>query len=216
MDRSRLARYTRLASLPAAAMPAAMATQSANAEIIYSTQTVELYSVGAVATYQFVTEAGAFAFRMDHFFTSFGGSGVMEVFGLVAVNAVVAETALGFLLPARLEEGTVIFAGNVGLPDYQTLWGRLSSPGIPYYYTFGNFQRNTGRGYAGFQFETTLGEARYAWAEVELRSDLFIMHRWAYDDTGAPITAGFVPAPGAVGLFALAAGAAGLRRKRSA
>ncbi len=35
MDRSRLARYARLASLPAAAMPAAMGTQSANAEIIY-------------------------------------------------------------------------------------------------------------------------------------------------------------------------------------
>ncbi len=215
MDRSRLARYARLASLPAAAMPAAMGTQSANAEIIYSTQTVELYSVGTFATYQFVTETGAFAFGMGHFFSSFGGNGLLEIFGFAAVNAVVAETALGFFLPARLEEGAVISAGNVGLSNYQSLWGRLSWPGNPYY-SFGNFQPDTGRGYVGFQFETTLGEARYAWAEFEVRSDLYIMHRWAYDDTGASITAGFVPAPGAVGLFALAAGAAGLRRKRSA
>jgi len=39
---------------------------------------------------------------------------------------------------------------------------------------------------------------------------------WAYDDAGGAITAGQIPAPGAVGLLGLAAGAAGMRRKRTA
>ena len=56
-----------------------------------------------------------------------------------------------------------------------------------------------------------------SWAEITLQSDgILTVERWAYDDAGGSIAAGAIPAPGALGLLALAGGAAGIRRKRQA
>lgn len=63
--------------------------------------------------------------------------------------------------------------------------------------------------YLGLAFSGETG-LRYGWIRVSIDSTLgrFTIHDWAYEDTGAGIRAGVVPAPGALGL--LAAGAAGL------
>lgn len=74
-------------------------------------------------------------------------------------------------------------------------------------------------GYIGFFFDND-GTTNYGWAEVILRQEArygsIEILRWAYDETGANIKTGAIPEPGvaALGLGALALGAAGLRRWR--
>jgi MYXO-CTERM domain-containing protein len=76
--------------------------------------------------------------------------------------------------------------------------------------------------YIGFRFKPS-GTMLYGWANVTLtegsRYGTFVINEWAYDDTGASIQTGqtsAVPEPAtyALGLGALALGAAGLRRMR--
>ena len=80
-------------------------------------------------------------------------------------------------------------------------------------------------GYLGFRFDPdgNPNGVLYGWAEVvfdldETNSDYpsFEILSWAYDDSGAPIAVGAIPEPAsaALGLGALALGAAGLRRWR--
>lgn len=74
-------------------------------------------------------------------------------------------------------------------------------------------------GYIGFRFNPT-GTVLYGWAEVVLTNGgstgTFEVAQWAYDNTGADIKTGVVPEPetAALGLGALAFGAAGLRQWR--
>ena len=74
-------------------------------------------------------------------------------------------------------------------------------------------------GYIGFAFDDA-GTTYYGWAELTLSaqtsSGQVTVHRWAYEDSGASIQVGAVPESrhAAVGLGALALGAAGLRRWR--
>ncbi len=56
----------------------------------------------------------------------------------------------------------------------------------------------------------------YGWVAVSVGVGELTVDGWAYDDTGTSIAAGQIPAPGAIGLLGLAAGAAGKRRKRTA
>ena len=76
--------------------------------------------------------------------------------------------------------------------------------------------------YIGFQFKPS-GTMLYGWANVTLTAGgsfgSFVINEWAYDDSGSSIQAGqtsAVPEPAtyALGLGALALGAAGLRRWR--
>lgn len=78
--------------------------------------------------------------------------------------------------------------------------------------SYGLWDFNTSA-YVGFQFNIE-GEARYAWAELTITGYALELSGYAYDDAGNPIQAGQIPAPGGIGLLALAAGAGGIRRRR--
>ena len=68
----------------------------------------------------------------------------------------------------------------------------------------------------GFSFANASGQLRYAWGEVTLNtgsSKYGTINRIVYDDTGASVTAGVVPAPGALALLGMA-GIVGKRRRR--
>lgn len=79
------------------------------------------------------------------------------------------------------------------------------------------------RGYLGFRFSDGKSDF-YGYFDVELARNgrskststfSMIIHGWAYDDSGAPITISApVAIPGGAGLAALAAGAVGLRGRR--
>ena len=77
--------------------------------------------------------------------------------------------------------------------------------------------------YIGFRFNPSGTEVLYGWANVTLTDGgsygTFVINEWAYDDSGSSIQAGQTsadpePATYALGLGALALGAAGLRRMR--
>ena len=79
--------------------------------------------------------------------------------------------------------------------------------------------------YIGFQFNPSGSQVLYGWANVTLTNGgsfgTFTINSWAYDNTGASILTGQTsavpePATSAVGLGALALGAAALRRRRQA
>ena len=62
-------------------------------------------------------------------------------------------------------------------------------------------------------------EFRYGWIALDWDVTTFelTIEAFAYEtEAGVGIAAGAIPAPGAMGLFGLAAGAAGIRRKRQA
>lgn len=72
-------------------------------------------------------------------------------------------------------------------------------------------------GIMGFKFQPG-STVLYGWAHIQfdLAANLTTITDWAYDDSGATIPAGVIPEPetAALGLAALALGAAGLRRWR--
>ena len=72
------------------------------------------------------------------------------------------------------------------------------------------------QGYVGFSAmlaDTTLA---YGWALVTLQDDNTpgVIHSWAYEDTGAPITAGAIPEPSHTLLVVLGLASLALRRRR--
>ena len=82
------------------------------------------------------------------------------------------------------------------------------------------FDGNVQSGYIGFGFADfgfNGGEVNYGWISVSWDGTFLSVDGYAYEtDANTGITAGAIPAPGAIGLLSLAAGAAGIRRKRQA
>ena len=71
-------------------------------------------------------------------------------------------------------------------------------------------------GYFGFKFKAASGAIRYGWGELDLNTGSIkegVITKLVYDDTGAAVTVGVVPAPGALALLG-AAGLVGMRRRR--
>lgn len=76
------------------------------------------------------------------------------------------------------------------------------------------FAGNTG--YFGFQFKAASGAIRYGWGEIALLAGSLkegTVTKLVYEDTGASVTVGVVPAPGALALVGVA-GIVGARRRR--
>ena len=88
----------------------------------------------------------------------------------------------------------------------------------------GNFVVMNGQaesGYVGFVFENMgvngIPSLNYGWISVSWDGTYLNIDGYAYEtDADTGIVAGAIPAPGAIGLLGLAAGAAGIRRKRQA
>ena len=114
----------------------------------------------------------------------------------------VANLAVGTTVGSSLASGTSWGSGgdiftNAAVPAYK--WAQGSS------------------NLFGFSFANASGQLRYAWGEVTLDagSNLYgTINRIVYDDTGASVTAGVVPAPGALALLGVA-GIVGARRRRA-
>jgi MYXO-CTERM domain-containing protein len=71
-------------------------------------------------------------------------------------------------------------------------------------------------GYFGFRFNVASGAVRYGWGEIDLNAGSLkegVVTTLVYDDTGASVTVGVVPAPGALAVLGVA-GIVGSRRRR--
>jgi len=99
-----------------------------------------------------------------------------------------------------------------------TAIGAMGSDGV---FAAGPFAGG-GPGYMGISIKVEDAdgtEFRYGWIALDWDVTTFelTIEAFAYEtEAGVGIAAGAIPAPGAMGLFGLAAGAAGIRRKRQA
>lgn len=136
-------------------------------------------------------------------------------------NGVMASsTDSGKIKVARLAAGDMISGGRLSTGSRIDIFATNHNRSQGYFHKYGDFNStDLDSGFSGFSFESAAGSTRFGRAEVEeVKSKSFKVVRRAYDDSGAGIEAGQTlgaPAPGVAGLFALAAGAAGFRRKRS-
>lgn len=81
----------------------------------------------------------------------------------------------------------------------------------------GDFAASEGpqSGFVGFGFGDDPDGLNYGWISLTWDGSALFLDGYAWEnEAGVGITAGTIPAPGALGLLGLAAGAAGLRRQR--
>ena len=73
-----------------------------------------------------------------------------------------------------------------------------------------------GSGYIGYKVVLSDNTTAYGWMRVTLQNDNTpgVIHEWAYEDSGAPITVGAIPEPSLPLLASLGLVALTLRRKR--
>jgi hypothetical protein len=111
---------------------------------------------------------------------------------------------------ANLASGAVVGSSLVSPLGYAVSSSLLVNAGNPNAWSAG------ATGYFGFQFKVASGAIRYGWGEIALLSGSLkqaTVTRLVYDDTGASVTVGVVPAPGAFALVGLAGMITGRRRK---
>jgi hypothetical protein len=125
--------------------------------------------------------------------------------------------------PAQGFVGNATGSGSAKLAANTVVGSTLSNP-LQYTQT-GALMVNVGNagqwfagdiGYFGFRFKAASGAIRYGWGEIDLNAGSLregILTKLVYDDTGASVTVGVVPAPGAIALLS-AAGLVASRRRR--
>jgi hypothetical protein len=134
-----------------------------------------------------------------------------------------SSTTLSFFNPAAPSGGVYVLTGTnvANLPAGTTIDGG-STYGSGSAATTGAqpFVLNSSNNLVGFRFqnEAAGNQTQYGWMRISLAATLNGQPRaiveYAYEDTGAGIGAGVVPAPGSLALLALgAAGLVGRRRK---
>lgn len=226
---NRLAQYVKLASAPAGLATAAtvgVPAPTASADIV-------VYDVGQSLN-QTISNSGSFfsgyssgyialggvdslGLNFQGFFVSFSDASSRMQYNNMRVGGgmnVLILSDSSFASPLAVGEQI----GTFGSFEASMLMGGFYSfssftDGSYFTSSFG-FQRN-GTSYLGIAFEAAPGVMNYGWVEINWDGlNALEVVRWAYEDDGSAIEAGVVPAPGAVGLLALAAGAAGVRRKR--
>lgn len=223
----RLKVYVSMASIPTLAAAGGMAvSEIASADIVYEEVSLSINDGSATL------DMGFAAFRFSGFnadsgeFTG-GGFGVKGSEQLQIIGSQ-GKGSSGIPKVRRFNDGQQIDAGPTSwLSDalgaasinFQTKKGGSANLG------FGNWLNKTDEpvsGYMGFAFVGSsagddLPPATYGWISLAWDGATLTIDGYAYEsEAGVGIRAGTVPAPGAIGLLGLAAGAAGLRRKRQA
>jgi len=137
----------------------------------------------------------------------FGGTNYQGATVNFAPGKLVSFTAGGRSYVSALSAGFAINASSVG-PSF---FGSMA---------YGNFNpnaqfRNASNAFLGLSFASG-SNTFYGWVRVSVNNaaGTFTVHDWAYENSGAGIAAGAIPAPGALGLFAAGASGLGLLRGR--
>lgn len=122
----------------------------------------------------------------------------------------VSFNAGGLAYVSALAAGFTVDASSVGPNFFGSMAYGGANPNAQF--------NNASNAYLGLSFASG-SNLYYGWVRVSLNNAAgsFVVHDWAYENSGAGIQTGAIPAPGALGL--LAAGASGLGflrgRKRS-
>lgn len=137
----------------------------------------------------------------------FGGGNYQGATVNFAPGRLVSFSANGLSYVSALNSGFAIGASSVGPSFFGSMAYGSANP---------NAQFNTASNrFIGLSFAGASGTL-YGWIRVSVNNaaGTFVVHDWAYDSTGAGITAGTIPAPGTLGLLAVGASGLGLIRGR--
>lgn len=111
---------------------------------------------------------------------------------------------------AKLALNTVVGSSLTSPLMFTASGSLISAAGNPNKWNAGD------TGYFGFKFKVASGATRFGWGEIDLNTGSLkegVVTKLVYEDTGASVTVGVVPAPGAFALVGLAGMITGRRRK---
>ncbi|MAB71902.1 MAG: hypothetical protein CMJ54_05300 [Planctomycetaceae bacterium] len=223
---SRLHRYAiAAASVPLATMAT---TQSVVADIVYESVGQTIGGPGGSTAYLLEVGVGDFG-NLLFLAANNPGTGSSFVFGVgggsktssggAEPNGIGLQVNIGGSKGSKIELRRFAAGDQIG---YTSKTSSIAIGGA----SFGKGAKGPfadgGAGYIGLQIESdSLGgaEFHYGWIALDWNASTLelTIDGFAYEtEAGVGIEAGAIPAPGALGLFGLAAGAAGIRRKRKA
>ena len=190
------------ASYALAAGAAAATAASADAGIVYSgAQDLAISQFSALNLNLDGDAYGDVLLQNYVFGGSYMGASVNFAPGkLVSFNA-------GYSYVSALSAGFSIDASSVGPSFFGSMAYGAANPNAQF--------NNASNAYLGLSFASG-ANLYYGWVRVSVNqaAGTFIVHDWAYENSGAGIAAGAVPAPGALGLFAAGASGLGFLRGR--
>lgn len=199
------------ASYALAAGAAAVTAASADASIVYSG--VQDISIGQFSALNLNIDGDYYGDVLLKNYV-FGGASYMGARVNYSTGKLVSFNAgpFGYSYVSALSAGAAINASSAGPNRFGSMAFGSANPNAQF--------NNATNVYLGLSFASYDSNFFYGWVRVSVNqaAGTFVVHDWAYENSGAGIAAGAVPAPGALGLFA--AGASGLGflrgRKRSA
>lgn len=225
MSSERLSTYRLIAAAPLAAI-----ASGAAADIVYTEVDVQLGGPGPAPAFASLQIGGI---GVMTFVAGSNSKGPERLFGAKAGSSSNLRLLNDFSMPlgggsksksgiaARFSAGDLIEL-NSGLTFQKIGIGSAGKSTKSGNKGFGNFvyDGEVESGYLGFAFQNpAFGDesVNYGWISVSWDGSFLAIDGFAYEtDADTAIAAGAIPAPGALGLFGLAAGAAGIRRKRQA
>ena len=217
---TRLGQYARLAAAPVAV--AGTIAPIAGADIVFDGSTTVIAADGNGSSAATFADGMIQLFQQSTFLFTFpGGSYLATNINGMGISARGVVGNLGgsnssYLLAGNMLAEEMVSGGNVSdLPESFFAPLHFQNYNNPQNGVRGNFDIGDS-GYIGFSGTLDGGQVVYGWVAVSVGAGELTVNGWAYDDAGDSIAAGQIPAPGALGLLGLAAGAAGMRRKRTA
>ena len=187
-----------------AAGAAAATALSAGADVIYSG--LQDLSIGQFSSLNLNVDGDAYGDVLLKNYV-FGGGNYMGATVNFAPGKLVSFNNGGLAYASALSAGFLVNSASIG-PSF---FGSMAYGGVN-----PNAQFNTASNkYLGFSFASG-ASLFYGWARVSVNqaSGSFVVHDWAYENSGGGIQTGAVPAPGALGLLAVGASGLGLLRGR--
>lgn len=224
----RLDRYCCLATVPTFAAMAGIAVTSdhASADIVYEGVSI---TVGGTGSAPFSTEMRIGSLGTFRLVAGANSTGPGQIFKMAnssldkirVINDGNASKKSNDAALARFAGGEMIEVGKTGKGRYFAKSGigsktpGSSKSGSPDW-NFATDGEGPQSGFVGFGYQLAEGIG-FGWISLNWDGSLLTIDGYAYEtDANTAIEAGAIPGPGAIGLFGLAAGAAGIRRKRKA
>ncbi|MBM4455758.1 MAG: hypothetical protein FJ411_05145 [Verrucomicrobia bacterium] len=187
-----------------AAGAAAATALSAAADVIYSG--LQNLSIGQYNSLNLNVDSDAYAdvLLKNYVFT---GGNYMGASVNFSPGNLVSFNVGGVAYASALSAGFLINSASVGPSFFGSMAYGGANPNAQF--------NNASNKYLGFSFASG-SNLFYGWARVSVNqaAGSFIVHDWAYENSGGGIAAGAVPAPGALGLLAVGASGLGLLRGR--
>lgn len=182
-----------------AAGAAAVAATTSQAEIIYSGS--QNIGISQFSSLNLNLDGDAYGDVLLKNYVFSGGNYMGATVNFFPGKLVSFFSASNYAYASSLAAGFLIDSASVGPSFFGSMAFGASNPNAQF--------NNAQNAFLGLSFATG-GGTRYGWVRLSIDNSAgtFTVHDWAYENSGAGIHAGAVPAPGALGL--LAAGATGL------